>query len=267
MPKLGRKRGDSLSYFDKNNETEAGFGDSSLKQTLVNKHEVDANTRKVTEHLPYESIFGFCKTFKKVSKQLGFHIASKTADLQDIIHTRLANDFRVTFNRLYLFVPMFIPDPETQVLFNYSNKNSFTASFNSWTCDRKITGTGLEYEVDVCSARKTTSSKLLFVALQTAARTGAPNKGNNSAIFDNPDVRKYFVGYDSMRYPKDSASINYDTNEHLDQNRDPKLFYKGNIGEFLLKVLETYPDTEIFYCVQIFDLRFQVDHRNPKNFI
>ena len=37
-------------------------------------------------------------------------------------------------------------------MFNDSIKNSFTLSFDSWTTDRKIVNTGLEYQVDIGSS-------------------------------------------------------------------------------------------------------------------
>ena len=47
---------------------------------LINNHN-DANKGKIKEYLYLEDIFGFCKTFKKVPKNLGFHITFKTSDL------------------------------------------------------------------------------------------------------------------------------------------------------------------------------------------
>ena len=59
-------------------------------------------------------IFGVCKSFKKVTKHLGFHLRFKTANLQDIIYTSLADDVNVTINKLYLYIPNLIPSVETQ---------------------------------------------------------------------------------------------------------------------------------------------------------
>ena len=94
-------------------------------------------------------------------------------------------------------------------MFNDSIKNSFTLSFDSWTTDRKIVNTGFEYQVDIGSSANINSPKYLIVAHQTAARSGASNKANNISIFDNLDVRKYFVEIDGIRYPKDSVDVNY----------------------------------------------------------
>ena len=54
------------------------------QKLLLNNH-TDANKQKIKGYLFLEDIFGFCKTFKKVAKNLGFHIMFKTNDLQNII--------------------------------------------------------------------------------------------------------------------------------------------------------------------------------------
>ena len=123
------KDGDLLSHFD--NEAENGINNSSLKQMLTNNH-TEANRGKIKGHLPLEHIFGFCKTFKKITKNLGFHLTFRTNDLQDIIFTSLGNDINVTINSLYLFVPILIPNTETQVMFIESIKNNYTITYDSW---------------------------------------------------------------------------------------------------------------------------------------
>ena len=52
---------------------------------LINKH-TDANEGKIKGYLYLEDIFGFGKSFEKVTKNLGFHLMLKTANLQDIIY-------------------------------------------------------------------------------------------------------------------------------------------------------------------------------------
>ena len=61
------KDGDLLSQFDKIDETEAQKKNTSLKHKLINSQEA-ANRRKNKGQLPLEHIFGFCKTFKKLTK-------------------------------------------------------------------------------------------------------------------------------------------------------------------------------------------------------
>ena len=73
--------------------------------------------------MPLEHIFGLCNTSKKITKQLGFHLTFKTADLQDIMFTTLANDILVKMDKLFLYVPILIPDAETQYLTIQLRKN------------------------------------------------------------------------------------------------------------------------------------------------
>ena len=77
------------------------------------KNHTDANKGKLKGYLYLEDIFGFCKTFKKITKNLGFHLTLKTAVLQDVIYTSMTDDVNVTFNNLYLFIPNLIPSVET----------------------------------------------------------------------------------------------------------------------------------------------------------
>ena len=60
---------------------------NSLNDRLINSHSDAVNRGKIKGHLPIEHFFGFCKTFKKITKNLGFHFTFKTADLQNIIFT------------------------------------------------------------------------------------------------------------------------------------------------------------------------------------
>ena len=71
-----------------------------------------------------EHIFGFCKTFEKITKQLGFHLTLKTSDLRDIFYTTLGDDNKVNCDKLFLYVPIFISDAEPQILINDSIENS-----------------------------------------------------------------------------------------------------------------------------------------------
>ena len=49
---LPSKDGDLPCYFDEINETEAGIGNSSLRQILNNINDVDANKGKIAGQLP-----------------------------------------------------------------------------------------------------------------------------------------------------------------------------------------------------------------------
>ena len=98
---------------------------------LINDHE-EANRGKIKGQLPLGNIFGFCKTYINFTKNHGFHLTFKMADLQDIIYNILANDNTKTISNLYFEVPIFIPNDETQAIFNESIKNNYTVSFDSY---------------------------------------------------------------------------------------------------------------------------------------
>ena len=121
----------------------------------------------------------------------------------------------------------------------------------------------MEYQVDLGSAQNINSPKYLIVAHQTAARA-VGGKLVKNAIFDNLDVRKYFVEIDGIEYPKDAVDVDYNANQYLDQYRDIELFFKEYVCEPLLKPFVDYTDVKTKNPFQVIDLRFQIDHINPK---
>ena len=262
MRLLTSKDSDLSSYFDKNGESVLD-NNNPLKKILINNHAIEANKGRIKGQLSLEHIFGFCRTFKKITKNLGFHLKLKMNDLQEIIFTTIANDINVTINSLYLFIPKLIPTTTTQVMFNEAIMNNYTITFDSWYTERKISNDGRELQVDIGSAQHINIPKYLISAFQTNARK-TPNKASNPAIIDNNHVTKYFVEIDGVRYPKDGVLTNCEENSYLDQYRDLKLFFKEYVGEEILQPYITYPDMKYFYPIQITDLRHQVDHITPK---
>ena len=138
MRAISNKIGDLLSQFDNTNEKDipvlnrladlpVQFIDTPHQKMLINNH-TDANKVKIKRYLYLEDIFGFCKTFKKVTKNLGFHLTFKTNDLQDIVYTSMTDDINVTINNLYLYVRNLIPSVETQVMFNEATQNNYKIS-------------------------------------------------------------------------------------------------------------------------------------------
>ena len=135
MRVVSSRDGDLLSQFDNIDEkvgadedaTTDIIQDTSLHKMLIANHENGPNRGKIKGQLPLEHIFGFCKTFKKVTKNLGFHITFKTANLQDIIYTTIAaaTTKNVTIISLYLFIPFLIPTTETQLMFNEYIQNNY----------------------------------------------------------------------------------------------------------------------------------------------
>ena len=87
MKVISNKDGDLLSQFDNTNENDipilSRIDDlpiqirSTPHQKMLIDNHIDANKGKIKGYLYLEDIFGFCKTFKKVTKNLGFHLMLK----------------------------------------------------------------------------------------------------------------------------------------------------------------------------------------------
>ena len=119
-----------LAHFDNIDETQNGSYSTSLKQMLFHNH-TEGSRGKNNGHLPLEHIFGFRKTFEKITKNLGFHLTFRTNDLQDIFFTTLDDDINVTIISFSLFVSILIPNTETQLMFIESIKNNYTITYDS----------------------------------------------------------------------------------------------------------------------------------------
>ena len=102
------------------------------------------------------------------------------------------------------------------------------------------------------------------MAHQTADRIGTSNKANIIAIFENLNVRKFHVDIDGLRYPRDGVSIDFVSNDYHYQLGDLKLIHKKYVGEELLNPFISYTVMKNKNPIQVIDLRFQVDHINPK---
>ena len=64
------------------------------------------------------------------------------------------------------------------------------------------------YQVDIGSSQSVNSPEYLICAHQTQD----PIKRRSISIFDNLDVKKYFVETDGVRFPRDSVLANYELN-------------------------------------------------------
>ena len=62
----------------------------------------------------------------------------KTNDLQDIIYISMVDDFNVTINILYLYVPNLIPSVETELTFNQATQNIYKISFDEYYTERRL---------------------------------------------------------------------------------------------------------------------------------
>ena len=168
MRAISNKGGDLLSQFDNINENDIAIlemlvdsppqiRDSLHQKMLINNH-TDANKCKIKGYLYLEDIFGFCKTFKKVTKNLGFNLTFKTKDLQNIIYSSMADDINVTINNLYLYVPNLIPNVETQVMFNEVTQINYKISFDEWYTERRIISDTIT-QLDIGTSQHVTSPK------------------------------------------------------------------------------------------------------------
>ena len=148
MRAISNKGGELLSQFENINENYipvpnrladliVQIRDTPHQKLLINNL-TDANKGKIKEHLYLEDVFGFCKTFEKVTKNLGFQLTFKTNDLQDIIYTSMTDDINVTINNLYLYVPNLIPSVETQKLFNEVTQKKYKISYDECFTERRI---------------------------------------------------------------------------------------------------------------------------------
>ena len=191
------KNCDILSQFDNINEDDipilnrladqpVPIRDTPHQKMFINNH-TDANKCKIKGYLCLEDIFGFCKTFKKVTENLGFHLTFKTNDLQDNIYTSMTDDINVTINNLYLYVPSFLPSVETQVMFNEATQNNYKIYYDEWFTERRIISDTIT-QLDIGSSQNVQSPKYLIGAHQTRDRIDAPISTKNVSIFDNLDL-------------------------------------------------------------------------------
>ena len=272
MRLVTQKDGDLSTYFDIIDEGEGEIDKSSIKQIIIFNHS-DDNKGIVRGHLPLEFNFGFCKSYKKITKGRGFELVLRTRNRkQDFIYTALRDKYvNVTVNSISLIIPQITPSPETQVHFNEGISQYLTLSYESWTTDRKPVDASEEFQVDLSSASNINSPLYSTVADQ---KTQGPNPTNPvvicpnnrfyNAIFDHVKVRKYYSEIDGVRCPKNHIMIIYVENNYSDQYTDSRLFYREYIGKSMLSPIITYRKMKDYYPFQIIDLRFQVDHISPK---
>ena len=112
MRAISNKDGDLSSQFDNINEDDILMLEqlSNLPvqirdtphQRMLNNNHTDPSKGRIKGYLYLEVIFGFCKIFKKVTKNLGFHLTFKTNDLQNIKFSSMADGINVTIFNLYL---------------------------------------------------------------------------------------------------------------------------------------------------------------------
>ena len=192
---------------------------STPHQKMLKDNHTDANKVKIEGYFYLEDIFGFCKTFEKVIKNLGFHLTFKANDLQNIIYSSMTDDINVTINHLYLYVLNLIPSVETRVMFNEATQNDYNIFFDEWYTKRRVLS-DTNTQLDIGTSQRVISPKYLIDAHQTRFRADTANKNNNIARFDKLNLRKYYVEIDSVRYPQDSVLLSHEQNDYIDQYED-----------------------------------------------
>ena len=131
---------------------------------MIDNH-IDANKDKIKRYLYIDDLFRFGKTFKEVTKNLGFHLILKTNDLQGIIYTSVADDKNVTLNNLHLFVPHLIRSVETQLMFSEATQNNYKKSFDEYYTERRVIK-DMIFQHDIGSAQQVNGPKYLVCAHQ-----------------------------------------------------------------------------------------------------
>ena len=174
----------------------------------------------------------------------------------------MADDINVTINSLYLYIPNLIPSVETQLMFNEATHNNHKTSFHEWYIEKRIIS-DLLVQHDIGSAQQVNSPKYLMSV--TKQVSGQPLlKKKNIAIFDNLDLREYYVEIDGQRFPRDSFPINYEENDYIQQYKDLKVFVREYIGEPILNPPISYSEMKTKYPIEKIDLRHQSDYITPK---
>ena len=177
MKMISNEDGDLLSQFDNNNENDTPvlernnrlsprIRDTTYQKMLINNH-TDANKGKIRGNFYLEDIFGLCKTFKKVTTNLGFRLMLKSADSQDIINTSMDDDVNVTNNSLYLYIPNIVPSVETPLKFKEATQNNNRISFDEGCTESRLLSDKI---AQVGSAQHLNSPKYLIRAHQTKDR-------------------------------------------------------------------------------------------------
>ena len=273
MSVISKKDGDLLSQFDNINENDIKALErladlppqnksTPHQKMLINNH-TDANKVKTKGYLYLEDIFGLCKSSKKVTENLGFHLMLKTANLQNFVYTSKTDDINVTIKNLYLFIPNLIPSVETQLLFNEATQRKYKISYDEYYTERRVI-TDLLVQHAIGSAQQVNSPDYLIRAHQTKDRFDSPNKNQNIAIFYNLDLRKFYVEKDGQRYPRDGVSTNFTEKDYLDQYREFKTILSRMYRRTDIKSSYIISGHENKYPIGIMDLRHQLDYKTPK---
>ena len=102
-----------------------------------------------------------------------------------------------------------IPSVETQVMFNEATQNNYKISYDEWLTERRILSDTIT-QLDIGSSQNVQSPIYLIGAHQTKDRIDGAISIKNFALFDNLDLRKYYIEVDGQQYHRDSSLMNYE---------------------------------------------------------
>ena len=185
MKVISNKDGDILSQFYNISENNIPIRSrvtdlppqfrSTPHQIMLKDNHIDDNRGKNKRYLYLEDIFSFCKSFRKVTKNLGLHLMLKTNDLPDFIYTSGPDDIKVTINSLYLFVPNLTPSVETQLMLNETTQNKYKISYDEFYREGRLFS-DMIVQVDIRSVQQVNSPIYLISAHQMKDRIDTPIK-------------------------------------------------------------------------------------------
>ena len=173
----------------------------------------------------------------------------KTNDLQNIIYSSMADDISVTNNNLYLYVPKFLPNVETQVMFNEATQNSYKISYDEYFTERRVISDMIT-QADILSSQQVKSPQCSNGAHQTRGRAETADKNKNIAMFDNLNLVKYYVEIAEVRYPGDGVIVYYGQDDYVEQYKDLKLYFQEFISGELMSPFISYPDMKTKYSIE-----------------
>ena len=135
----------------------------------------------------------------------------------------MADDLKVTINKLYLYVPNLIPLVETQIMFNERTENNYKISYDENFTERRVISDQIT-QLDIGSSQNVQSPKYLIGAHQTRISEDTANKTNNIAVFDHLNLQKSYIQIDGIRYPRDTVLVNFEQNDCIEQYKDINFF-------------------------------------------
>ena len=126
----------------------------------------------------------------------------------------MTDDINVTIINLHLYVPNLIPSVEIQLIFNEATQNNYKISYYEWFTERRIISDTIT-QFDIGISQNVQSPKYLIGAHQTKDRLDGAISTKIVAIFDNIDLRKYYIEIDGQSYPRDGSLMNFEQNDYI----------------------------------------------------